>query len=56
MTTISEQRRSSGNRERRPRVANAGERRRSLAGLAILALTIAAMVGVLAVVLASALL
>jgi hypothetical protein len=54
MTTISEQRRSSGNRDRRPRVTGAGERRRSLAGLAILALTIAAMAGVLAVGLANA--
>ena len=56
MSTISEKRRTRDEPDRLPIFANVGERRRSLAGVAILALTIAAVVGVLVVVLANAVL
>ena len=55
-STISEQRRTRDEPDRLPIFATVGERRRSLAGVAILALTIAAVVGVLVVVLANAVL
>jgi hypothetical protein len=56
MSTTSEQRRTRDEPGRLPIFTSAGERRRSLAGVALLALTIAAVVGVLVVVLANAVL
>jgi hypothetical protein len=56
MSTMSEQRRTRDEPDQLPVFASVGERRRSLAGVAILALTIAAVVGVLVVVLANAVL
>lgn len=54
MSTASEPRRTSGKPDRVPIFASVGQRRRSLSGIAILALTVGALVAVLAVVLANA--
>lgn len=53
MSTISEQQRTRDEPDQLPIFASVGERRRDLAGVAILALTIAAVAGVLVVVLAN---
>lgn len=54
METHSEPNRSAGEPDRLPIFASVGERRRRLSGVAILALTIVALVGVLVAVLANA--
>jgi hypothetical protein len=54
MATHSEPSGSAGEPDRSPIFASVGERRRRLSGVAILALTIALLVGVLVVVLANA--
>jgi hypothetical protein len=56
MSTSTEPRRAARDPDRVPIFASVGQRRRSLSGLAILALTAAALVAVLVVILANALL
>jgi hypothetical protein len=55
MSTSTEPRRAARDPDRVPIFASVGQRRRSLSGLAILALTTAALVAVLVVILANAL-
>jgi hypothetical protein len=56
MSTSTEPRRTARDPDRVPIFASVGQRRRSLAGVAILALTAAAVAAVLVVILANALL
>jgi hypothetical protein len=56
MSTSTETRRAARDPDRVPIFASVGQRRRSLAGVAILALTAAAVAAVLVVILANALL